>query len=129
MAPEVALDYQYHSGADIYSLGVVGIELLTGNRDVSVLKQAAVAEQLKDLLRRMVSPDPSERPSSDQVARELGLLWHRRAPTHPPIQPAPPQPTGEETAGGLLGGLLLADLGILALASDNKTRWDGSVGR
>jgi serine/threonine protein kinase len=131
MAPEVALEHPYHSSADIFSLGVVGIELLTGSRDISSLKQALAPEGLKELLRRMVSASPSMRPSIEQVALELERLWSARVPTDQPIQQAFARSTGGgKTGGGLgLGGLLLAGLGILALASDNKTKWDASVGR
>jgi serine/threonine protein kinase len=130
MAPEVALEHPYQASADIFSLGVVGVELLTGSRDVASLNQAKAPEQLKDLLRRMLSAAPSMRPTVEQIGRELVLLWNAQVPIDPPLDPTPTRATEvQKTGSGLLGGLVLAGLGLLALANGNKAKWDASVGR
>lgn len=76
IAPEL-----YSSGAvfteacDIYSLGITGIELLTGSREPESLNQAWIFNgKLKDLLIRMTNGNPLERPTALQVAQSIKLV-------------------------------------------------------
>ena len=90
LSPEQLLDEDLTELADIYALGVLGYELLTGegpydartntqwitahlNQDPKDLKQMRpeVDADLADLLRRCLNREPKHRPSAADVARAL----------------------------------------------------------
>lgn len=125
MAPELAHPgAQFTAAADIYSLGIVGVELLTGQLSTNALVAAVAPEGLKNLLRRMTSPWPLLRPGAVDVVLELQRLFE-------PVAPAPPPPPSRPTSGGS-GWFLAAGIGALALAalaSGDKKTWDADVGR
>jgi serine/threonine protein kinase len=86
MAPEVLTHGGVTAQSDIYSLGITGIELLTGRREVSMLQAAECPATLKWLLGSMVSVNPAQRPNAGAIA---AMLYTLVAPTAQPI--APPQ--------------------------------------
>ncbi|MCB9779447.1 MAG: serine/threonine-protein kinase [Alphaproteobacteria bacterium] len=130
-APELVTG-MYHRPADIYSLGVTGIELLTGRKEPAALLGALGPTALHQLLRQMVSPDWTQRPSMSEVSARLRQILN---PPRPKVQarPAPrPQPP---SSGGGGWGWLAAAAGLTALAlgtmnsKDSNGRWRGKDGR
>lgn len=72
IAPEVLSGTTgFHAGADIYSLGIVALELLTGGRVAATLDNAVIPAALRDLVRLMLSADASKRPNVKTIARQL----------------------------------------------------------
>ena len=85
LSPEQAQGVEVETSSDIYSLGLVLLECLTGNPEFpgaavqSVMARlfrnphvpVALPEPLADLLRAMTSPAPEERPTADAVATVL----------------------------------------------------------
>jgi serine/threonine protein kinase len=130
MAPEIVSGGRYTPAADIYSLGVTIIELLTGERNNRAPASLKVPASFTLLLNRMTNPNPLLRPSVEQLSAALyGMLKPepqaaRPAATHtPPMSTMPPPKIG---AGWLIGGGL-ALLALLAAGDDKK--WDARVGR
>jgi len=81
IAPEL-----YRQGAvfakacDIYSLGITGIELLTGSRDPESLKRTWILNgELKDMLVKMTNSNPSERPTALQVAQSITVVEKKQS--------------------------------------------------
>jgi serine/threonine protein kinase len=101
IAPEA-----YKAGAvftqpcDIYSLGITGIELVTGSRDPKSINNTwFVNGELKHLLIRMTSQNPADRPSALQVAQSV---------------PAVEKKQEENTKAALWGMAGLAVLGLFS---------------
>ena len=94
MAPEVRFLPGIASAAsDIFSLGITGIELLTGSRKVEALHAANCPEPLKWLFNQMVSENPGQRPSTAVVATILLALIAPQPSASPPTpSPAAPPP-------------------------------------
>lgn len=60
---------------DIYSLGITGIELIIGSREIDSLNRAWVFNgELKNLLLKMISTNPDERPTALQVAAGIKTI-------------------------------------------------------
>lgn len=141
MAPELSMpDGSFTPSADIYSLGVVGVELITGTLSTASLASADVPEELRSLLRRMTSILAAFRPSISDVILALGNLIgiNKPPPSSSPLapaQPRPPQPPQPRPAAaprdnnGLLFLLTIAGLAVAgaALAADDKGEWDANV--
>lgn len=70
-APEVQARQPYTNSVDIYSLGITGIELLTGRRDPAGLNDALAPSKLVELLRRMTATDPEARPHVEEVEQQI----------------------------------------------------------
>lgn len=70
IAPELYASHATFTAAcDIYSLGITGIELLTGSKERDSINKAwIVNSELKRMLVRMTSVNPDERPSATEVA-------------------------------------------------------------
>ncbi|MBK9260399.1 MAG: protein kinase [Polyangiaceae bacterium] len=133
MAPELSRPGATYSAAcDIYSLGVVGIELITAYCSPEALMAIAAPEDFKILLKRMASIWPIVRPSLADVIIELARIIKSTSPSPPPpaMPPASPPPT-QSDGGGLLGALLIAGVFIAAgaLAAGNKPEYDPTVDR
>jgi serine/threonine protein kinase len=131
MAPELALaGARFTPQADIFSLGVVGIELLTGRLDVASLNALQIPTDLANLLRRMVSPFPAIRPAAADLILALDRILN---PPQPPPAPLPrpvqqPAPSNGGL-GWLLVGLAGAAAAVVALGAGDKAAWDENVGR
>lgn len=122
IAPEVLGGAEFHSGADIYSLGIVMTELLTGARNPSALHGVKLPLRFRELILAMCSADSTKRPGAQQIAADLReLLLPRPAPMPAPAPSIAP-------AWGGVALLAAAFLGIAALADGNKS-WDASVRR
>jgi serine/threonine protein kinase len=94
LAPEQVTGGEVSGATDVYSLGLVLLEALTGRREFpGAATEAAVArlhrdpevpeslpEEWRGLLARMMSRDPAERPSADEVAEQLRAYSHVRIP-------------------------------------------------
>lgn len=73
-APEVLGTADHTAKADIYSLGITALELLTGTRDLRELKKVDCPVKLRSLVKAMISPDPDDRPSPQSALKELSAL-------------------------------------------------------
>jgi serine/threonine protein kinase len=133
MAREVLYGGAYTSAADVYSLGVTVIELLTGKCDNRIPLPPAVPPVLAMLLRRMADDEPSKRPSIRDISASLQSLLHPEVQvakqTSPPTQAVQQQaevPQFKIGPGWIIGG----GLALLALlAGGEDKRWDSGVGR
>jgi serine/threonine protein kinase len=74
IAPEVLAGAPFTAKSDIYSLGVVAVELLTGSRDTAQLGGVMLPEQLRKLIRQMTAQSPEVRPTTQSVAQSLQEL-------------------------------------------------------
>ncbi len=123
IAPEVEAGDDYTWRADIFSLGVVFRELLTGSKIKPLFSFAPPPPaDLTDLIDRMTAHDPMKRPNTQYILNELDVYLSR-----PAQQPTPVQAPQNEGSG--LGWLFAAALagGALLLAGANS--YDENVGR
>ncbi len=89
MAPEVIKTGKFDKPADIYALGITGIELLTGKRRLSNLAVVKdVPMDLRLLLTSMVNEDPKRRPDVDGVGERLAVLLEPPKAVQPVVVPA-----------------------------------------
>ena len=137
LSPEQARGHHVGSPSDIYSLGLVLLECLTGRREFpGAPVQAAVARLLREpevpadlpapwpeLLRAMTHADSAERPTAAQVADVLAPVAHRRSERGsaiaPPARPTAPLRTARTTEHGRLRSrrLLPLTLGLVGAAA------------
>ncbi|MBZ4370220.1 serine/threonine-protein kinase [Corallococcus sp. AS-1-6] len=105
IAPEVLAGAEYQSSADVYSLGIVAAELLTGERSARLLNDVQMPAKMRALILDMLSQVPTARPTAAAVAASLNLLL-----TSPPpaVQSSDSGMSGLWAGGLLVGGLLLA---------------------
>lgn len=139
IAPELSNPAILFSAAcDIYSLGVVGIELMTGDPDPKSIQASAIPDEFKGLLKRMTSATPVIRPSTADAIIELERLLRPPPAVNIPPQSPPLAPrtvaSPQAQSGGtdvLLGALLVAGLaGIAAaLVAGNQPEYDPLVDR
>jgi serine/threonine-protein kinase len=128
IAPEVLKGQPCTTAADVYSLGVVGLELLTGSTIPSAPVPSIVPQPFAQMIRRMLASSPSERPTLEGIARELRAILQ---PEEVAPIPAPARATNTRgsSARGLLLLLGLGAAALAALASGNEKEWDNNVGR
>lgn len=130
IAPEVIAGQPFKSSADIYSLGICAVELLTGSREARALERAAVPDQFRKLITLMLAQSPAQRPNTQQIASALEYLLQPL--TANAQTPAAQQEPPEEGIGGIiLGGLLVVGVfaAIAALAVGAGHEWDKRVQR
>ncbi len=138
IAPEVPLT-GHSLAADVYSLGITGIELHTGQRDPAGLTNDAGPKALRDFLRQMVDPVPGRRPTMEACASRFKEPFEAPV-TAPKVQPAaqPSQPAAPAAAkrGGrrwVAAGLTLLTAAAVAAVTANKKdangRFHGSDGK
>lgn len=159
MAPEVLeaflnpnhISYQYSPNADIYSLGITALELLTGTtilREIDKINKEKAPAGFTNLIKSMCASKADERPKTEMIAKELSSLLapppapipaklpiaviKPRPTVHPqPIMHASPPAPQPETAGAMLAGIGLGALALLGLAAllGNGKEWDPAVDR
>lgn len=121
MAPELIAREPMTPSADIFSLGVTGIELLTGRRGVSNIKNAQAPKRFISLLTQMTLSDASQRPAASSIVSELTQIYH--SDNVEQAQPQSIQSNDGLLAGLLIGGALLGGIGIVAaLAQEAKPK-------
>jgi serine/threonine protein kinase len=119
IAPEIVAGARFDAPADIYSLGVVGIELLVGRIDIASLGACGAPAGLVALLQSMVRGVAAVRPTAPQVAATLECLLNPPELAVPvPIRPTrPPVPSEalnlrtEDAATAFLKGAAAVGLG------------------
>jgi serine/threonine protein kinase len=95
----------FTQACDTYSLGITGIELLTGSREISALNNRWVFNsELKALLLRMTRRNPLERPTALEVAQGIKLVEKK---------------ANDNARAVVLGGLAIIGLGLLLGGSDS----------
>lgn len=121
IAPEVLSGGDFTEKADVYSLGVVGIELITGTRDVAALAMASVPDELKRALRQMVAQRPKDRPTVFAADTALRAVLN---PSAHAVATAPAAAASSTSTSGwhVLGALAAAILGAIAIAGKSSTR-------
>lgn len=126
MAPELFSGHPFVAAADIYSLGVMGAELLTGVNiyDENAGVQAAfdrlpgvrMPSSLRNLIRAMANNDPRDRPTTQEVAAMLTSVQYEVIATEEGV---------EADFGALLVGALLLGgfvFGALKVLAEEKKR-------
>jgi eukaryotic-like serine/threonine-protein kinase len=143
IAPELFGGAEFHPSADVYSLGIVGVELLVGRIDVGALQASGVPAALVAVVWAMVNGLPQARPTAKAVVDKLeAALTEVRAPVlsapKPSVQYPPGAPTiraiaeGPDRASGwgwaaLFAGAAIA-LGTMN-SKDGNGRFHGSDGK
>lgn len=112
VAPEVVTGQDAGPASDVYALGLTGYEMLAGRRpftatnpaallqahvDAEPPRPAGLAGELWAVIRDCLAKDPHERPSADEFARRLTVLYGRTGPlpagAPAPVPPKRPQPS------------------------------------
>ncbi|MEK6287316.1 MAG: serine/threonine-protein kinase [Acidobacteriota bacterium] len=68
IAPELYCGSEFNPKCDIYSLGITGIELITGSKERDSITRPWISGEVKDLLIRMTSSKQEKRPDAEVVA-------------------------------------------------------------
>jgi serine/threonine protein kinase len=91
IAPELFGGAEFHPSADVYSLGIVAVELLVGRLDVGALQASGAPAALVAVVGAMVTGLPQARPTAKAVVDQLeAVLAEVRAPASPaPTRGAP----------------------------------------
>jgi serine/threonine protein kinase len=127
IAPEVLAGQPFTAAADIYSLGVVALELLTGSRTPGTALPDALPHPLRLLVGQMLAVRPEGRPDATSIARRLNEILATPAPVVPPPPIRQPASSGSGALALLLGVGVIA--GLAALAGGNSKEWDENVAR
>jgi len=133
IAPELYGGAQFHPGADVYSLGIVGVELLVGRVDVAALQLSSAPASLVALVRLMVSALPGARPTAQVVVERLeALLTEAKAAVSAIPSPAHRGGQGNTAGWGWLAALAAAGAAV-ALGTintkDANGRFHGTDGK
>lgn len=121
-APELLQGGRPTPAIDIYSLGITGIELLTGRREVDSICSAPVPAALRDILLRMVNTSPRARPDCAVVIEtlrtilaELKVKALKTPPSSRKVKSTSPGVV-DILAGLLLGALVVGTVAVGAVA-------------
>lgn len=71
IAPEVLAGNGFAAAADVFSLGIVAVELLTGHRRRTEVGATTIPIPLRNLVVAMTNPDPAQRPSTRLMLERL----------------------------------------------------------
>lgn len=137
LAPEQAAGEAITPAADVYSLGLVLLEALTGERAFpgppleSAVRRlctqpalpASLPRAWRDLLQAMTARDPDARPTAEDVASALAAVANGLVPpapepsesTQPMAVPRPGEPASRHRRRWLLAAALLVALALTAL--------------
>ncbi len=74
IAPELYKTNRFDPKCDIYSLGITGIELITGSRERDSINRQWISAGIKDLFLTMTSWNPDKRPEAHEVAQTIGTI-------------------------------------------------------
>lgn len=132
IAPELKNPAENFSAAcDIYSLGVVGIELMTGDNDPASVVQSNAPEDFKNLLMRMTSDWAVIRPSTADTIIELERILQIQRPAPAPPAVVPRMSPAQAVGAGLIGVLVVGGIAAIAAALmvGNKPQYDPVVDR
>ena len=134
MAPELYQGSEYSASCDIWSLGMVLIELLTGTRTVKSLDTMPdLSRPLVELARRMTASDQQARPTAQEVVTALRAVLSLQPAVKPVASPKSQVQPARQGSGA--GGWIAAALALLAVASlagnskDTNGRWRDGKGR
>ena len=83
MAPEVSFGRPFDWMCDVYSLGITGIELLTGGKNPLGLFNHKIPADLRSLLISMVHVDPDRRPNGSNIEERMMRISHQLPPESP----------------------------------------------
>jgi serine/threonine protein kinase len=103
MAPELDHGHPFSPAADIYSLGITAVEVLTGSRSAAALDGARIPQELREYIKIMASPAPEIRPSAAHVVESM---------RHFVKLPDPPAESKRTGAGTAIAG---AGIGVVLL--------------
>ncbi len=120
IAPEVEAGDDYTWRADIYSLGVVFRELLTGLKTKPIFNFNPPPTELTKLIDGMTEQDPLKRPNTQYIFQQLESYLNKSV--EQPVQLPQKQGSG-------LGWALLGILGTVATIAANANSYDENVGR
>lgn len=137
IAPELFVGATFHQSADVYSLGIVAVELLVGRIDVGALPASGAPVSLVNLVGAMVGALPQKRPTAKVVADKLNaVLVGARAIALPATKPCPsPTPRAIAQPAPVSGWGLAALIAGAAIAlgtmnnKDSTGRFHGSDGK
>jgi len=138
IAPELDKPTETFTAAcDIYSLGVVGIELMTGDNDPASVAQSTAPDDFKNLLMRMTSRWAALRPSTADTIIELERILQIQRPAPAPVAVVAPMVRSAQSPGmspaqvGLLGALVVGGIAAIAAALivGDRPKYDPVVNR
>jgi serine/threonine protein kinase len=105
IAPELyRADAMFTQACDVFSLGITGIELLAGSREIDSLNSAWIFNnELKRLLLEMTKRNAAERPTALEVAQRIKLVEKK---------------SNDNAKAVVFGGLALIGIGLLLGGQD-----------
>lgn len=119
MAPELLTGATFTTSADVFSLGMTAVVLLTGGFAPSELDQPQIPAELRQLVYEMIDISPTRRPSMATTATRVATFFAPPRPAPPPPTPAPPPTKSTGFVDALFGVLgVAAAVGGAALAID-----------
>lgn len=103
IAPEVFAGSEFESACDVYSLGITGIELLTGTvKPLLLMKHQHLPVELRSTLLAMAGPLRAKRPTIARCQEIFGSIGaaeqNRRKLPHNHVDPQEPQPRPKAAA-------------------------------
>ena len=122
IAPEIEAGDDYSWRADIFSLGIVFRQLLTGSKTENRFSLQRPPSELSELINEMTTVDPSRRPNTQYIFRKLEEYLNKPAEQKT-------RSTLPNANGSGLGWALLTALGALATIAANANDYDDNVGR
>ncbi|MCB9893345.1 MAG: serine/threonine protein kinase [Planctomycetes bacterium] len=104
MAPELDHGHPFSAAADVYSLGITAVEVLTGSRSVTALGGARIPPELREYIKKMSSPSAGDRPTAVEVVESMRQFVKL------------PDPPAESKRSGAGAALVGAGVGVVIAA-------------